>query len=679
MAEFRLTFLMRNAARIRKPQSACNPDSTMLQQQYRPEVDGLRAWAVLAVILYHFNFHVFKGGFVGVDIFFVISGFLITRNIMADIGSGSFSFARFYSRRVKRLFPALYAVFFLSLLFGYLLFTPEHYKGLSVSLLWSVLSTANVLFWQEAGYFDTAAEFKPLLHTWSLAVEEQFYLVWPALLLVLSRLGKKWLLLFLLLSSAVSVWQAERWLASDPSGAFFLTPFRLAEFACGAALVWLPRLPPENNLLLELLLAIAFFCIGWGVFTFSKSTAFPGLHALVPCLGAALAVYGGQARFLGWLLRNPLAVGVGLISYSLYLVHWPLLIFYQYWRYAELSLKERLALLLATFLLAWLSWKFIEQPFRKGRLVPQRMFFFLCAWAAALLLTAGSAVVRENGLPGRISGKFSQVKNAGQFHADQYGGKGYPLTGRFGAKKANRKVYDVLLTGDSFVLQYAAGLDQLFQEHGITAKVAADYSCIIGPDITFLYQGSPDKECSRQNSLFLSLAKASNTPVIFSIGWEFYQENIGDSLGNPISFADKEAYHDFLIANLRRVRAEIGKGRQLIIIGNPPGSGNRNGIISCLNRPAFLPNNCLEGMTYPRVQGLGFAINRKLREFAAAEPDTLFIDPFDAFCGQENCAALDYRLNKIWYSDGWHLSIDGSKKAAEHFGEKLVKAIQERH
>lgn len=651
----------------------------MLQRQYRPEIDGLRAWAVLAVLLYHFDFSLFSGGFTGVDIFFVISGFLITQNIMADIGCGSFSFARFYARRVKRLFPALYVTLLLTLICGYLLFTPGHYKGLGTSLLCSVLSAANILFWKEAGYFDTAAEFKPLLHTWSLAVEEQFYLVWPALLLALSKLGRKWLLLFLLLSSAVSVYWAERWLKTDPSGAFFLTPFRLAEFACGAALVWLPRFQPRNSLLLEPLLGLGFFCIGWGVFAFSKQTAFPGLHALIPCFGAALAICSGQARFLGRLLRNPLAVGIGLISYSLYLIHWPLLIFYKYWKYSELVLKERLVLLLATFLAAWLSWRFVEQPFRKGRLVPQNVFFALCAGAAALLLTAGGAVVQQNGFPGRLSSTFAQVKNADQFHADQYGGKGYSLTGRFGAKKANKNEYDVLMTGDSFVLQYAAGLDTLFQQHGITAKVAADYACIIGPDITLFYQGKTDEVCTQQSRRFFRLAKDNRKPVILSLAWEWYIEGTCDLEGRQIKFADRRSYHDFLIENLRKIRAEIGRDRQLIIIGNPPGSGNRNGIISCLKRPTFLPNNCLESMVFPKSQGIGLEINRRLREFAETEPNTLFLDPFDVFCDQDSCAALDYKCNKIWYSDGSHLSIDGSVKAAEHFGQELIKAVRRQH
>lgn len=645
----------------------------MLQRQYRADIDGLRAAAVLAVLLYHFDFNVFSGGFTGVDIFFVISGFLITQNIMADLSSGTFSFARFYARRVKRLFPALYATLLLSLLASHLLFTPEHHLQFGKALLASLLSVSNILFWQEAGYFDTAADFKPLLHTWSLAVEEQFYFIWPGLLLLLSKLGRKWLLTFLLLASAASLYCAERWLRSDPSGAFFLTPFRLAEFACGAALVWLPA--PRRAWLAELLLAVGLLGISWSVFRLSKQSSFPGLYSLVPSLGAALIIWSGQAPRLGWLLRNRLAVGIGLISYSLYLIHWPLLIFYKYWHYSELTVHERYGLLLLCLILSGLSWRFIEQPFRKGRLLPQRIFFVLCGLTAALLLAAGTELLRHEGFPARINSSFAHVQNAEQFHVEQYGGKGYSFTGIIGKKKPD---YDLIITGDSFVLQYAAGLDQLFQEHGLTAKLATDYACIIGPEITFYHKGQPDKTCAAQTQRLFKLAEGNSKPVIFSLAWEWYPEGICDLHGQQIKFADHRAFEDFMLENLRAIRRRIGEDRPFLIIGNPPGSGNRNGIISCLNRPDFLPNNCLAAMSFPREQGIGLAINQRLREYADAEPNVWFFDPFEVFCSTETCAALDAQQNAIWYSDGGHLSIDGSRKAAEAFAHELIRVIQHR-
>ncbi|MCI5145389.1 MAG: acyltransferase, partial [Candidatus Electrothrix sp. AR3] len=415
----------------------------------------------------------------------------------------------------------------------------------------------------------------------------------------------------------------------------------------------------------------------YSFFSFTEHTPFPGRSALLPCLGASLVIYSGQARFLGLLLRNPLSVGIGLISYSLYLIHWPLLIFYTYWKYAELVLWERLSLLLATIFLAALSWKFIEQPFRKGRGASQKRFVLVYIMLAGILLAAAAVVIQQKGLPNRISSKFSQVKDITQFHIDQYGGKGYPFVGMFGAAREDKDDHDVVLAGDSFVIQYATGLDPLFQQEDIRAKMVTDYACIVGTDITFFHKGKPDNICTEQNRLlFSSLQEDNNQPIILSQAWEWYLTGICDLEGRQIDFINQNRYHKFLINNLRKIRKEIGAERQLILIGNPPGSGNRNGIISCLNRPAFLPNNCLDTMVFPKKNGVGLQINQRLRKFAATEKNTWFFDPFEVFCKQDSCAALDYNNNTIWYSDGGHVSIDGSIKAADYFGPELVRIIR---
>jgi peptidoglycan/LPS O-acetylase OafA/YrhL len=649
----------------------------VIQRKYSPEVDGLRAWAVLGVLFYHFDFKIFSGGFTGVDIFFVISGFLITRNILADIDKESFSFARFYGRRIKRLFPALYATLLLTLLFGYLLFTPEHLLRLGKSLLYSVLSVSNFFFWKEAGYFDTAVDFKPLLHTWSLAVEEQFYLVWPAILFLFSKLGKKiWLPFFLLLISVASLYGAERWLDSDPTGAFFLTPFRIIEFAFGAGLVWLIDFQPKKKVLLEPLQLAALSLILYSFFFFNKQISFPGLSSLIPCLGAALAIYSGQARFLGYLLRNPLAVGIGLISYSLYLVHWPLLIFYKYWHYSDIDRTDRLGLLLATFLCAWLSWKFIEQPFRKGFTRSRRLLVFFYIASAVLLIGAAVTLIRKEGFPERVSSTYSKLQNADQFHIDQYGGKGYRLTGLIGARKP-KKHYDVLLAGDSFMLQYATGFDQLFQQENIAARTVTDYSCLMGPGLTTFIGGKPDDECTVRTQQLFALLEEHNRPLILSEAWAyFFPEGICDLNGKPFFFKKKKDFLDFMIKNVDNIRKKIGKDRRFILIGHPPGSGNRNGIILCLNRPNYLLNNCLDSVIFPRSQGVGLDINKRLKEYAASEENTWFLDPFDVFCQEGSCTALDSSSDKIWYSDKGHISIDGSIKAAHYFGQQLLDIIR---
>ncbi|MCI5143348.1 MAG: acyltransferase, partial [Candidatus Electrothrix sp. ATG1] len=278
-----------------------------------------------------------------------------------------------------------------------------------------------------------------------------------------------------------------------------------------------------------------------------QQTSFPGLSALIPCLGAALAIYSGQARFFGYLLRNPLAVGIGLISYSLYLVHWPLIIFYKYWHYSEIDQTDRFGLLLVTFLAAWLSWKFVEQPFRKGFIRSRKLPVFVYTTMAILLITAAVTLTRTQGFPERISSDYSKLQDADQFHIDQYGGKGYGFTGVIGKEKA-KKHYDVVLTGDSFMLQYASGFDRLFKQENIAAKTITDYACIIGPGITAFVNGNPDEICATRTQQLFSFLEGNNTPFILSVAWAwFFPEGICDLDGIPYTFKKKEEFLDFMI------------------------------------------------------------------------------------------------------------------------------------
>lgn len=305
-------------AREGSPPSTAAPSGAL---DYRPEIDGLRAVAVLPILLFHLDFAPFSGGFVGVDVFFVISGYLITRIVKRDLEAGRFSFRGFYSRRIRRLFPALLATLALTLGAGYLVQIPASFARLASSTLYATFSLANVQFWWTSSYFDEASGLKPLLHTWSLSVEEQFYLLWPALLWLTIRRGRRLApCAIALLSVATLVW-AEITLISDASKAFFLMPFRIWEFGLGALLVWLPAGLQTRRAAREAALALGLAAIAWAVFTYDHETAFPGLAAVAPCAGAALCIMAGNPRTLGGLLRNRVAVGIGKLSYSIYLVH----------------------------------------------------------------------------------------------------------------------------------------------------------------------------------------------------------------------------------------------------------------------------------------------------------------------------------------------------------------------
>jgi len=325
-------------------------------RDYRPDIDGLRAIAVLAVVLFHADIALFRGGFVGVDVFFVISGFLITRIILREVQQANannvrFDYLRFYERRARRLFPALFVTTAIAFCAGAILMVPSHLERFSGALLSSLVWLSNVFFWTETGYFDSDAHLKPLLHTWSLSVEEQFYLIWPALLVALGTLGNlRWVLAGIVTISAISLLGAEMMHLSDSSAAFFLMPFRIYEFGLGALLVWFVERPPKNTWVLEGTLFLGLALIGASILLFRESSVVPGWLGLIPCLGAVGVIYAGRAPRLGMVLRNPAAVYIGRISYSLYLVHWPIVVFYRY-REEEFTTIDR-AIVIAAALLA---------------------------------------------------------------------------------------------------------------------------------------------------------------------------------------------------------------------------------------------------------------------------------------------------------------------------------------
>ena len=362
---------------------------------YRPDIDGLRAVAVTSILLFHFDVPGFKGGFVGVDVFFVISGFLITRLIVEEYQrSGHFDFGQFYVRRVRRLMPALAVTLAATLVAGWLWLTPELFRQAAWSVFAASLSVSNFYFAEDAGnYFSTAALLKPALHTWSLSVEEQFYLLWPvALVFLLQRKNPRVLFGALAGCALASLVFAQFWW--DRPTAFFLMPFRVFEFALGAAIVWVPSLRLRAAMQ-EMSLLAGLALIGVAVLTFDKYVRFPGLAALVPCAGAALAIVSGEARLIGLALRNPVCVGLGLISYSLYLVHWPLVVFLRL-SVVEPGAAQPLPLLLFLSLAcALIIYVAVERPVRSGQYTG--WILGRIALGGLVLVTAPAAAIAISG------------------------------------------------------------------------------------------------------------------------------------------------------------------------------------------------------------------------------------------------------------------------------------------
>lgn len=360
--------------------------------QYRTEIDGLRALAVIPVIFFHAGFNLFGGGFVGVDIFFVISGYLITNIILADIKDGKFSVVAFYERRARRILPALFFVMAICIPFAWILLTPFDLTSFSKSLIAVPLFLSNLFFWRDGGYFETAAELKPLLHTWSLAVEEQYYIFFPAFLIFISRFGRRRAIGAILLITTLSLIAAQLSSLYRPIANFFLLPTRSWELGIGALSAFYSAkqdLRPTSLFARQVLSSLGFLLIGVSIFLFNKNTPSPGFYILLPTLGAALIlIFGFLDTWTGKLLSTKLLVGVGLISYSVYLWHQPVFAFARFYFSSEQDILM-LGLIAFVFLLSYVSWRYVERPFRSQGLFSRRFIFISSIVGSILFIVFG--------------------------------------------------------------------------------------------------------------------------------------------------------------------------------------------------------------------------------------------------------------------------------------------------
>ncbi|MBN8912366.1 MAG: acyltransferase [Rhizobiales bacterium] len=376
-----------------------------MQLSYRREIDGLRAIAVLAVIFFHARFPFFGGGFVGVDVFFVISGYLITSILLADLESDRFSLLGFYERRARRILPALFCVLAVTVMIAPFFLLPRELADFSESVTHVILFLSNVYFYNNTGYFDTAAELVPLLHTWSLAVEEQYYIVFPLVLALIWRKSRALIFPVLLATAAASLAYSAYKVETNVDAAFFLTPSRIWELLVGALVA-----SHGHRLRVPLPAAQAGSLGGAGlvlysIFFFDDNTPFPGVHALAPVTGTALVIQcASPATWIGRVLATSPLVGMGLISYSAYLWHQPLFAFARQESIAEPSIAVFAGLIIATLGIAYLSWRFVERPFRDKQRIGRRNVFVLSGTGMGLFLAFG--------LFGTHSGFFTELYKA---------------------------------------------------------------------------------------------------------------------------------------------------------------------------------------------------------------------------------------------------------------------------
>ena len=372
----------------------------------------MRAVAVIAVILFHLDHRILPGGFVGVDIFFVLSGFFITQLLYRDLASDSFSLLKFYDRRVRRLLPALFLMLGVVSFAAYLILMPSDLERFGRHLAGAALSVSNIVFWGEADYFAPDAETFPLLHTWSLAVEEQFYLFYPLMLLLIWKYFRERIKTILLATFVLSFLLAALTSYSAPAAAFYLAPARAWELA-GGALLALGTFPvPRSYVSRQLAYLAGLALIAVSVVFIDESMAFPGFVALLPCAGTMLIIWAGlnsaETDVRGGvqnILTNRVAVWIGLISYSLYLWHWPIIVLTDYYFVQELNLVSKVMLLIPITLAAVISWAYVEQPFRQARRVwpTMKARYTYAGVGAGLFCVLGASAVSTQGYPTRLT------------------------------------------------------------------------------------------------------------------------------------------------------------------------------------------------------------------------------------------------------------------------------------
>ncbi|WP_081161476.1 acyltransferase family protein [Ensifer aridi] len=652
---------------------------------YRPDLDGLRAVAILPVLLFHAEFGAFRGGFVGVDVFFVLSGFFMARIILGDLERSSFSFWQFYLRRMRRIFPALFAMIAASAVAAWFLFMPQEFRYFADSVIAAALFTSNVLFRRESGYFDIAAEMKPLLHTWSLSVEEQFYLVFPVALFLCFKFARRRLFGIAvgvaLLSFAASSWAVFH----NTEKAFYLLHFRVWELLVGVLVAIAPQVnyPARTSGALTTLGLLAVFL---AVFFYSADTPFPGFYAAVPCLGTALVIHAHcRDGLVAGILNNRVAVFIGRISYSLYLWHWPVIVFSRNILGHELTTGWALIVIALSFAVAYFSWKLVEQPARYGRLSPSGAAIAGLSTAAIASAVAFGVVVKSfQGIPQRLPEHALRLYQATHDDSPYFSPMCFAdsdaegLTPaqirrgelcRIGLQSSNEPQF--LVWGDSHAAAIAPAIDAAARGAGLSGMFVGRASCPPLPNADF---GPPAavQRCVEYNSAVMSLIEQRKFPFVFLVGyWPKYVHR-AELPGEGVFFdprlepstADWSApVKASLTSTLTKFAAQ---GTKAVLVMDVPEVG--------YDVPEALARAAAAGRSLEIAPPLDYtnkrqALARRVLEESARSTGALIVDPMSAICDAFRCHVI--RDGTVLYEDGDHLSAKGAESLSSLFDPVL--------
>jgi peptidoglycan/LPS O-acetylase OafA/YrhL len=626
-----------------------------MEGHFRNEIAGLRAVAVVSVVLFHLRVSGFQGGFVGVDVFFVISGYLITRNILRDLAADRFSFIRFYTGRARRILPALIFTVAFTYLLGALWCSPLMFLDLAKECTHALLSIANIQYWRESHqYFAPNSDELALLHCWSLSLEEQFYLVWPLFIVVAKRMGRPF--------QAIAVAALASWLGSvfvssgDPLAAFFLMPFRICEFAVGALVLWLESNVRLQDSIAEALSAGGILCIVASVLLFDADMPHLETAVLVPCLGAAATIWAGDNTRLSGIITHPVMRAIGAISYSLYLCHWPI-IFFARFIFGEAAnatpgivAQSAAMLAVAALMYALIERRFIQSsslqtPAPKTPGLPKPvvgLWSVLLAFAAITHLTFLS-----RGLPWRLpEAELAQV------HLQDF--------------PSSADAYDpvqhvgVQFIGDSLMLEYAYGLRSMLRQLDIGYQSAGGPGCPILDGVSRAASVRRE-ECRQARDHALEQIERTDAPIIYAQLWRLYDDaSINDDFDSTQSVPPtKDAFRKLQPALERTIGKLVATGHRVLLLGAQIDPGCFINVPRLQQGPlphaALAPCPLITKQAAERAVG---SIDRVLESVSAKWPDKVTVlRPVDYFCDSECPVVRD----GIWlYTSRIHLNIAGS-------------------
>ena len=651
---------------------------------YRPDIDGLRALAVAAVILYHFGVPGLSGGYVGVDVFFVVSGYLMMSLIHRELLAGDFSLARFYERRVRRIFPALFVMLFATMACGFIVLFPRPFATLAKTAIAATLFVANAAFWWRTGYFAQTADRMPLLHTWSLSLEEQFYLCFPLLMIVTARklAGRYATVLWVLAAASfgISLWST----AFAPRAAFYLLPSRLWELLAGAIVALHARRAAARPGRDATLAIAGLALIAVAACRFTMSTPFPGAAALLPSAGTAMILGAGASaptvvhRALGW---TPMAA-IGKISYSLFLWHWPIAVLARQALARPLTAAEAGGLIALCIVIAAMSWRYVEQPFRKpGGVLPRRPLLIASGAAAGATAVLCGVVVAAGGVPARFSRDTLAIlatvttmpacERMSMPNADLG-----PMCaiGRPGAGRPS-----FVLWGDSHAAALVPAVERAAVKHGLAGEFSWLNDC---PPLLGLERARwSDRSCQNRNDAMVRYLRANDIrTVILDARWASGLEVVGDRAGRShLSWQYDEMSRERSLDENRRVfQRSLARtlavlragGHEVMIVGPVPESPHP--VPDMLARRRLQGRSADPGPTLAAFE----ASNRFVFDAFRSGPDAAeYVFPHHLLCTDGDRCAL-VRDGQPLYSDQAHLSRFGAESLSVLF-EPRFKSIAE--